>query len=428
MLSYSKYVKVFSFLFAIAPAVALFGASSCGSKSSDAGCTPGTAFCPCANGGCDVGLVCATNLDKCVQVVSSGSGGDTGTGGTVVLTGAGGVSGEGGATGAGGVVASGGTTGAGGKAGTTGSGGATATGGTTGTGGGAGTTGTGKGGTTGAGGAAGAVGAAGATGRGGANGSGGTSTGGATGTGGAGSGGTTGTGGSGPTACNLTNHSGSGQFTYYWFGQGTAKDGSGYRTACGYYGTESGMTDTVQNIAMSSPAGNTYFAAIPGQNGFDSKTHCGECIQITGQNGKNVVATIIDECPYGSDGGNSVCGGNPNGELDLSYSVFQQLGYSVGNPTGTTWKFVPCPITGNVIVRVKPGNPNELFVENTVLNVTGVNGASKTSYGTWHFGGNLSSGQSIDLTDSANRTLSVQLKDTNQGENQDTGKQFPACQ
>jgi hypothetical protein len=108
--------------------------------------------------------------------------------------------------------------------------------------------------------------------------------------------------------------------------------------------------------------------------------------------------------------------------------VFQQLGYSVGNPSGTTWKFVPCPVTGNVIVRVKPGNPNELFIENTILNVTAVDGASKTSYGTWHFGGNLSSGQTINLTDGANRTLSVQLKDTNQGENQDTGKQFPACQ
>ena len=29
----------------------------------------------------------------------------------------------------------------------------------------------------------------------------------------------------------------------------------------------------------------TYFVAVPGQNGFDSKSHCGECVQITGQNG-----------------------------------------------------------------------------------------------------------------------------------------------
>jgi hypothetical protein len=188
------------------------------------------------------------------------------------------------------------------------------------------------------------------------------------------------------------------------------------------------MTDTVENISMSSPASNTYFAAIPGQNGFDSKSNCGACAQITGQNGKQIVATIIDECPYGSDGNNSACSTNPSGHLDLSYAAFNQLGYPVGNPSGTTWKFVPCPVTGNVVVRVKPGNPNELFIENSVLAITSVQGASRQSYGAWHFGSNLSSGQSIQLTDAANRTLTVQLSSTSQGQNQDTGKQFPACQ
>ena len=60
-----------------------------------------------------------------------------------------------------------------------------------------------------------------------------------------------------------------------------------------------------------SPATATYFAAIPGNNGFDSKGHCGDCVQITGQNGTMIIATIIDECPYGNDGGNTICGGNP---------------------------------------------------------------------------------------------------------------------
>jgi hypothetical protein len=80
------------------------------------------------------------------------------------------------------------------------------------------------------------------------------------------------------------------------------------------------------------------------------------------------------------------------------------------------------------VVRVKPGNPNELFIENSVLAITSVQGASRQSYGAWHFGGNLSSGQSIQLTDAAGRTLTVQLSNTNAGQNQDTGKQFPACQ
>ena len=81
-----------------------------------------------------------------------------------------------------------------------------------------------------------------------------------------------------------------------------------------------------------SPATATYFAAIPGNNGFDSKGHCGDCVQITGQNGTMIIATIIDECPYGSDGGNTICGANPNGHLDLSKSAFDRLGYSVRQP------------------------------------------------------------------------------------------------
>ena len=412
MLTYSKYSKALGVLFAIS----VLTATSCGSKSesSDAGCQAGVESCSClSNGGCDDGLTCATNLNRCVRL--AGAGGTTGSGGTGSGgTGSGGT-GSGGTTGTGGTITTGtgGTSGSAGRGGTTGTGG-NGTGGTAGHAATGGTTGSaGRGGTTGTGG----------------NGTGGTSaTGGATGTGGSATGGTPGTGGVTSTTCSLTNHSGNGSFTYYYFGQGTAKDGSGYRTACGYYGTESGMVDTVQNIANTSPAKNTYFAAIPGQNGFDSKSHCGECVQITGQNGKQVIATIIDECPYGNDGSNSACAANASGHLDLSDDVFNQLGYPVGNPSGTNWKFVPCPITGNIIARVKPGNPNELFLENTILAITGVAGASRQSYGAWHFGSNLSSGQSIQLTDAANRTLTIQLSTTTAGQNSDTGKQFPACQ
>jgi hypothetical protein len=413
MLTYSNYSKALGVLFGLC----LLTTPSCGSKSesSDAACPAGGEHCSCpSNGECNAGLICATNLGQCVRLATTGSGGDaTGSGGS----GSGGTTAAGGSTGAGGAVATGGISGGAGRGGSGGSGGS---GGTTGTGGSA-----GRGGATGTGGSAGRGGSTGT----GGNGTGGSSaTGGSTGTGGSATGGTPGTGGVTSTSCTLTNHSGNGSFTYYYFGQGTAKDGSGYRTACGYYGTESGQVDTIQNIANTSPAKNTYFAAIPGQNGFDSKSHCGECVQITGQNGKQVIATIIDECPYGNDGNNSACAANAGGHLDLSVDVFNQLGYSTGNPSGTNWKFVPCPVTGNIVARVKPGNANELFLENSILAITGVAGASRTSYGTWHFGGNLSSGQSIQLTDEANRQVTIQLSSTSQGQNQDTGKQFPACQ
>jgi hypothetical protein len=324
-----------------------------------------------------------------------------------------------------------------GSAGTTGAAGASAAGGGI-----AGTSGVaGAGDEAGAGGSlAGTTGAAGTgTGQGGAaghagpGGSGGTASasGGAGGGGGGGGGGSAGgalTGVAGATACNIPNHSGSGSFTKYSFSQGTyyEQDTKLYRTACGYAGT--GNPDTVQNIANQSPAKNTYFAAIPGQNGFDSKVHCGECALITGQNGKQIIATIIDECPYGSDGSNAPCASNPNGHLDLSNDALNQLGYSVGNPSGTNWKFVPCPVTGNLVARVKPGNPNELFIENTILNITAVAGATRQSYGPWHFNSNLSVGQQLQLTDQANRTVTIEIKNTTAGQNWDTGVQFPQCQ
>ena len=353
--------------------------------------------------------------------MSSSSGGSTGSGGN----GSGG-SGSGGSS-------SGGTTGSGGNVGSGGSGsGGVSTGGTTATGG------TSSGGVIGTGGSvassggiAAGGGAAGHAASGGAAGS-------RPGTGGSAMGGAVGTGGvQAPTACTLTNHSGSGSFTHYNFGMGTGKDGSGYRTACGYYGTEggssqSGPNDTVDNIASMAPANNKYFAAIPGQNGFDSRFNCGACVQITGQNGKMVVATIIDECPYGNDGGNTVCGNNPNGHLDLSTAVFDQLGYSVGNPTGTNWKFVPCPVTGNIVLQVKSGNNNEFFLQNSILAIKtvarGSEMATMQKYGAWHFNGALNTGDMLTLTDASNRTLTIKVPGTAMGQNQDTGSQFPACQ
>jgi expansin (peptidoglycan-binding protein) len=364
---------------------------------------------------------------------STGSGGDGGTTGGGATSGTSGGSagtsgnaGTGGTTGAAGTVGTagtsgnagrGGTTGAAGTTGIAGTGGAAGRGGTTGT---AGTTGAaGRGGTTGTAGTTGAAGRGGTTGTAGTTGSGGTT----------GTAGTTGSGGSPPTQCTLQNHSGNGSFTWYNFAQGTARDGNGYRTACGYYGTANGTMDTVENIASMSPAAATYFVAVPGQNGFDSKSHCGECVQITGQNGRMIIATVIDECPYGSDGGNSACAANPGGHLDVSKTAFDQLGYPTGNPSGTNWKYVPCPVGGNVKVRFKSGNNNEFFVENVITPIASVsvNGtsASRQSYGAWHVGSAISTPATLNLTDMAGRSITVTLNGGTS--NQDTGKQFPAC-
>ncbi|MGD0680014.1 MAG: RlpA-like double-psi beta-barrel domain-containing protein, partial [Polyangiaceae bacterium] len=156
-----------------------------------------------------------------------------------------------------------------------------------------------------------------------------------------------------PPACTFgTAHNGDGSFTWYYFGQGPMP----YKGACGYTVSETGggqnAVDTAANIANTSPATDTYFAAIPGASpgNFDTVTDCGACVEITGQNGKKIVATVIDECPLSS---NPLC---TNGHLDLSTQAFDQLGYSTGNPSGTTWKFVACPVAGNIKAVANSGS------------------------------------------------------------------------
>lgn len=246
-----------------------------------------------------------------------------------------------------------------------------------------------------------------------------------------GSGGMMGSGGATSTPCTLSGspNPGSGSFTNYSFGQGTARaqEGGGYRTACGYFGTENGgaSSDSVQNIPNA-----MYFAAIPGRSSsdFNSSGSCGACAQVS-NGGKSVIVTVIDECPQNS---NPPCANNPNGHLDLSVSAFNALGFSVGNPSGTTWKLVPCPVMGNVKVRLKTGNPNELFIENEILPIKSVTmegqSAVRQSYGAWHFNGNIAAGATLSLVDSANRTLTVTVSGTSANQNQDTGVQFPTCQ
>jgi hypothetical protein len=296
----------------------------------------------------------------------------------------------------GGTVGSGGTTGAGGS--------------------------TGKGGTIGAGGAgaAGSGGTAGKLGTGGSGGSGGTA-------GKLGTGGSTGSGGAAQCTLPWAANNGTGSFTWYYFGQGTGQDNLGYRTACGYTGKEpSGMdSDAVMNIATPG-----YFAAVPGATGsnFDTVNHCGACAQIT-NGAKSVIVTIVDECPENS---NPACANNPNGHLDLSRPAFDALGYSTGNPSGTTWKYVPCPVSGGIVVRGKSGNANQVYIENVVLPIVSltVNGAAAThlSYGAWQLPVNASVGLTLTLTDASGRVTNVKIADVNPSDNTNTGTQEPLCQ
>jgi hypothetical protein len=223
-----------------------------------------------------------------------------------------------------------------------------------------------------------------------------------------------GTGGSTtPTACSFPSSWGPGSPTY------TTYDLPNPATACGYTGSNNNIT----NIAV---AAN--YAAIPGNSSsdFNTSSRCGACVQIG-----NAIVTIVDECPY--DGSNNPpCKANPNGHLDLS-SAAASAGSVKGDPAlknQAAWKFIPCPVKGNVVVRLKNGNNNEMYIENEILPIQAVTCAgqtgSRTSYGAWHFGADIP-GASCDLTDISGRKITVKAG-SSQGQNVDTGAQFPKCQ
>ncbi|HEX6275209.1 MAG TPA: hypothetical protein VFZ53_19350 [Polyangiaceae bacterium] len=378
---------------------------------------------------CPPGYGC--NKGVCIQTPGSGgsatggasNGGSSGapTGG---VSGVGG-SGQGGTGNDGGI---GGTLPTGGSAGTPATGGAFPTGGSAGT---PATGGTGgQGGTVPTGGTAG----------------GGSSAGGSAGKGGMNMGGTGGKGGSsgsasggtgnvaGATSCNIGGqHNGNGSFTWYHFSQGTHQENGQYVTACGYRGSANGTVDTVQNISNTAPASNQYFVAIPSNSNTDFNTsqYCGACVELTGQNGTKVVATVIDSCPRTGPVQNPRC---VDGHLDVSKTAFDRLGFSRGDPMNTTWRFVPCPV-GNMKIntRMKSGNNNEFFVEGGITAVTSVsvNGtmATRTSYGAWHINSAVPSGAMLTISDrggSGRVSLTVPLNNASTS-NQDTGQQFQGC-
>jgi hypothetical protein len=234
----------------------------------------------------------------------------------------------------------------------------------------------------------------------------------------------------GPTVCQLppSPSAGSGSFTNYWFGQGSYKEDGYYRTACGHRGTENSgqSSDMMNNIA--NPG---YFVAIPGNSPDDFNTNgmCGACVELSGQNGAKVIATVTDECPV--NGQNAPCKSNFNGHLDVSYPAFSKLGFGVGNPSGTTWKYVKCPVTGNIIVRIKKGNSDQIYVENTILPIkdvkVGSNSGTHLTYGAWKLTRNAL-GATITIVDYSDRIITVKIPTTT-GLDTDynTGVQFPAC-
>jgi hypothetical protein len=227
-----------------------------------------------------------------------------------------------------------------------------------------------------------------------------------------------------------------GTFTEYYFSQGTAKTNNYYETACGYYGTETttngyGSVDPVLNVANDSPAKNTYFAAFPGNGTSWTVGNCGACIEFTGSNGNKVIATIIDECPTGS---NPLC--TQAGHLDLSTALFADTmvnsggANNGGDPGGGSWQFIACPITTDIMIRFNNEYMGQIYIQNTIFPVktATANGAALTQspYGYWGGGPNNLAGTTLTLTDVEGHVVSGTVPGSDNTTGASLGVQFPS--
>ncbi|KAI9738397.1 MAG: hypothetical protein M1834_008900 [Cirrosporium novae-zelandiae] len=94
---------------------------------------------------------------------------------------------------------------------------------------------------------------------------------------------------------------------------------------------------------------NLYGTALSSSN-WDTSANCGACIEVTGPDGDNITAMIVDECPE--------CGSN---HLDLFQDAFAELADISEGIIDVTWKYVECPITGVITLHNKEGTSEYWF-------------------------------------------------------------------
>ena len=180
--------------------------------------------------------------------------------------------------------------------------------------------------------------------------------------------------------------------------------------------------------------GNGEYIVAMGPTDYGNSATCGACVEVTRDDGQSVTVTVADQCPE--------C---QAGHIDLSRAAFLQIGTESEGYLGTTnggavgiisWRYVPCPVQGNVIITLKePSNQgwNEFMVQNSRLPIVSfeanwsgswVTGTRQT-YNYFNVGGSLSFPLQVRLTDINGNVIEGTLQ-ANQAD-QDLGVQFPSC-
>jgi expansin (peptidoglycan-binding protein) len=92
------------------------------------------------------------------------------------------------------------------------------------------------------------------------------------------------------------------------------------------------------------PSPNDLDVAAMNAPQFEGSSVCGECVDVTGPNGK-VTVRIVDLCPE--------C---QTGHLDLSRQAFAKIAALSAGRVPIKWQVVPCNVTGPISYRYKEGS------------------------------------------------------------------------
>lgn len=172
-------------------------------------------------------------------------------------------------------------------------------------------------------------------------------------------GGSVGTGGTqGGPACQQgarDYRNGNGSVTYYSWPMGATLN-------CSY---EVVADNTIRHVATGS---GQYLASLSGPD-YDNAAACGACVEVTRDDGRSVVATVVDQCGTGSQ-----CRA---GHIVLSEPAFLQISTKREGDLGTgngglvgviSWRYVPCPTNEPITLRLKKDGPdaewwNQILIE-----------------------------------------------------------------
>jgi expansin (peptidoglycan-binding protein) len=114
-----------------------------------------------------------------------------------------------------------------------------------------------------------------------------------------------------------------------------------------------------------------------------SNAACGKCVQVTGTTGVTKTLLVVDQCPATS--ANPSCSADHLDLSQMAYGVLEpgQPGSISNGSVGA--KFVPCPVTGNIIYHVTTYNPYyvALVIMNSRYGIEKIQYRPSSTCGAW---------------------------------------------